>query len=76
MEHTQVSCSTRPLYSCCCFLQTRHSLSSEREEFHLKESKLEASLASTKKSNQELEVQHLLGINNQESIEHMFLSSL
>ena len=45
----------------CCVLpsQTRHLLSSEREDFHMRETRLEANLVATKKANQELEVLYI-----------------
>lgn len=50
-----------PFPPSCCVLpsQTRHLLSSEREDFHMKETRLEANLVATKKANQELEVLYM-----------------
>ena len=40
----------------CSLLQVRRQLATEREEFHVKECKMEASLNTAHKANQELEV--------------------
>ena len=58
---TKMTFENKGLQVCCKQLQedldtTRRTLHSEREEFHLRESKLEANLNASKKANAELQV--------------------